>query len=306
MVEYLSRIYKNSAFRDSYPRSSKIVAVRDVLFWRRHHKEVYKRTRSFFNNITQNEIIDYELDSSTTFHPGLRKYWPGLGSGGVYSDSDEEIVRELRQLGMNESVRNVVDLGCGGGRLLKRLGIECPEATLTGTSIFHFSPDELKNLSEANITPCYCTAHKVELANNSQDIVVSSEVIEHLRYPEEMVREIARILKPGGIYCVTAPSINANMYCKNPLSYLTVAIGTLFPKILPPFHDLYAPMTPLKLVHYGFERQVFKSMFLKHSLQVNVKTTRFTALKKFGLGQLAARLPVFKNMGGLCMAVGRK
>lgn len=41
---------------------------------------------------------------------------------------------------------------------------------------------------------------------NSFEIVISSEVIEHTDSPEKAVHEMARILKPGGIMIVTCPN----------------------------------------------------------------------------------------------------
>lgn len=42
--------------------------------------------------------------------------------------------------------------------------------------------------------------------NDSFDLVVSCEVLEHVGQPEQMIREISRILKPGGIAILTFPS----------------------------------------------------------------------------------------------------
>ncbi len=45
-----------------------------------------------------------------------------------------------------------------------------------------------------------------EVKDGSIDVVVSGQALEHIEFPWETVREIARILKPGGIACLIAPS----------------------------------------------------------------------------------------------------
>ncbi|HEY4482970.1 MAG TPA: class I SAM-dependent methyltransferase [Candidatus Paceibacterota bacterium] len=42
-------------------------------------------------------------------------------------------------------------------------------------------------------------------ADSSFDTIVSTQVLEHVDDPEQMVREIARLLKPGGYVLVSAP-----------------------------------------------------------------------------------------------------
>lgn len=44
------------------------------------------------------------------------------------------------------------------------------------------------------------------LKSNTYDVVVSGQAFEHIEYPWVTMVEIARVLKPGGIVCVIAPS----------------------------------------------------------------------------------------------------
>lgn len=45
-----------------------------------------------------------------------------------------------------------------------------------------------------------------ELRANSYDVVVSGQALEHVEYPWLTVLEIARVMKPGGLCCLIAPS----------------------------------------------------------------------------------------------------
>src|SRR3972149_3660834 len=43
--------------------------------------------------------------------------------------------------------------------------------------------------------------------NNSYDVVISGQTIEHVEYPWEWFKELARVLKKGGLACLVAPSV---------------------------------------------------------------------------------------------------
>ncbi len=305
-LEVLAGFVANPALRQPrQPGNPAVRMAREHVFWREHQREVWRRTRPFFESITQEGILEDEL-RCTPFYNALRAAYPMAEESGAFSESDEELVAALRVRPLPASPPSIVDLGCGAGRLLRRLHQEYPGATLVGTSIFQFTPEQTEGLRSHGIRPLYCTANRVELPDASQDLVVSTEVIEHLRHPEDMVREIARILKPGGVFCVTAPSKASYLFNPNPTTYLATALSAVVPSALPPFHDLYAPMTPVRLVHYGFAVDEFERLFRRHFPHVEVRTTRFTSLRKFRLEGAAPRLPLLRKMGGLCMALGRK
>lgn len=51
-------------------------------------------------------------------------------------------------------------------------------------------------------------AHDLHMvADNTVDLVISISTLEHVRYPNKVVSEIYRILKPGGIFYVSVPFI---------------------------------------------------------------------------------------------------
>jgi 2-polyprenyl-3-methyl-5-hydroxy-6-metoxy-1,4-benzoquinol methylase len=50
-------------------------------------------------------------------------------------------------------------------------------------------------------------AHTLEnIPDNSMDVIISMETIEHLTKPEQFIKQVKRILKPNGIFAVSTPN----------------------------------------------------------------------------------------------------
>jgi SAM-dependent methyltransferase len=109
--------------------------------------------------------------------------------------------------------KDVLDLGCGyGGRTVHygELGAGYvagnevrPEAVEEGAEFARF-----KNLN--NVEFFLAPAEKLPFADDRFDIVLSSDVFEHVENFEQSLRESLRVLKPGGtLYAVFPPFYNA-------------------------------------------------------------------------------------------------
>lgn len=98
----------------------------------------------------------------------------------------------------------VLDLGCGNGslsNLIAKQGYEVVgvEDSESGVKFARLSFPEC-HFIQASIYELPCA----EL-ENSFDFVISSEVIEHLIYPRELVRAAKKCLKPNGRLMLTTP-----------------------------------------------------------------------------------------------------
>lgn len=92
----------------------------------------------------------------------------------------------------------VVDLGAGHGGSFDRVRRRFPKVHWVGVDI-EDSP-EVRGRSR---TDCeFRTYNGVDLPfpDNSIDLIYSRQVFEHVRYPEKLLRDIARILRPGGSF----------------------------------------------------------------------------------------------------------
>jgi SAM-dependent methyltransferase len=295
--------YEDYSLLRSWPprRGAGLRRAKEFLFHGRLHREISRRTRAFFESIVQEDIVASE-QGALPLYRAMWEFMPSLGEEAL--DSDEEVVRRLYRLGLtSDREPAILDIGCSHGRLLQRIAKDFPKAKLTGAELAEWYHAQL---IERGITPIRSHAGDLALDDASQDVVVSTDVIEHLRHPVEMVREIHRVLKPGGIFCIGGPAANANYYNLNPFTYLWIAAGNVFEPLLPPFHNLYAPLTPLKIVHYGFSRHQLRALFQPFFASVKVEMSRYYSLKKFGLARVAPHLPVLRGMGQYCLAFGRK
>ena len=99
-------------------------------------------------------------------------------------------MRELYDARPDETV---VEIGCGEGELLSRLGAWRPARR-------HFGFDVSREILEQarrhpGITVALQSAEALALADRSADVVIASEVLEHLTDPEAALREIARVAR---------------------------------------------------------------------------------------------------------------
>ena len=116
----------------------------------------------------------------------------------------------LLQLGIPEG--RGLDLGCGDGKLTALILERSGPRRLVGSD---FDPMEtqaavLSGLYEAvHIAPGDCIPEK----DNSFDFVISNSVLEHIPELEPVLREVARVLRPGGrfLFTVPGPGFHANL-----------------------------------------------------------------------------------------------
>ena len=106
--------------------------------------------------------------------------------------------------------KKVLDIGCGDGVLVYLLAKA--GAVVTGVDNeehgLRFAEENLKARNEkGDLSYAFVntSAYTLPFEANSFDLVVSSEVIEHVQEPERMVREATRVLKVGGKLILTTP-----------------------------------------------------------------------------------------------------
>lgn len=95
----------------------------------------------------------------------------------------------------------VLDIGCGIGILLDRLRKE-KSCKVFGIDI---SAEAIRALKNNNIDGIVAMVPPVPLPSNSFDIVIASELFEHVAKPRALLKEMIRIAKAKGIIIITVP-----------------------------------------------------------------------------------------------------
>lgn len=125
--------------------------------------------------------------------------------------------------------KTVLDLGCRTGAVTQHF--------LPGNHVVGVDVDEaaLARAAERGITPVWADVEEpLPLDDDSFDVVVAGEILEHVRFPDRVVAEVARLLRPDGVLVGSVP----NAYrLKNRLAFLAGR---------PPEHDpthlrMYSP-----------------------------------------------------------------
>ena len=100
----------------------------------------------------------------------------------------------------------LLDIGCSTGFLLNEAQKRGWE--VAGVELSEWAAEYAKKNFHLNI---YNTnLEKAGIPENSYDVVVMQDTIEHLLNPRGVLEEINRILKPGGILYVNTPDIESN------------------------------------------------------------------------------------------------
>jgi SAM-dependent methyltransferase len=105
---------------------------------------------------------------------------------------------------------SVADLGCGSGVILSEILMMKPLWTGHGLDIsreaIHYARRLAAHKGVADRTSFRAgNVTHLHYADESLDLIVASEIIEHMPEPELVVGEIARVLKPGGQLILTMP-----------------------------------------------------------------------------------------------------
>lgn len=102
----------------------------------------------------------------------------------------------------------IIDLGCGDGSALAIAAERNPAHRFAGID---WSGDALRQAQAAGLTVVRASVSggSLPVADGAADVVIMSELIEHLVDPDGAVAEARRILRPGGSLLLSTPNLAA-------------------------------------------------------------------------------------------------
>jgi SAM-dependent methyltransferase len=102
----------------------------------------------------------------------------------------------------------IVDLGCGDGSALAVAAEHNPAHRFAGID---WSGDALRRAQALGLTVVRAgvAGASLPVADGAADVVIMSELIEHLVDPDGAVAEVRRVLRPGGSLLLSTPNLAA-------------------------------------------------------------------------------------------------
>lgn len=130
----------------------------------------------------------------------------------VYNEQDrpltaypDRLARHLFETYSIQPGQALLDIGCGRGEFLRGF-IRCG---VRGYGVDNSRAAE-KYCPEAELRTADLENAGIPYEDNFFDVVYSKSVIEHFYYPERLVREMFRVLKPGGLAITLCPDWEFN------------------------------------------------------------------------------------------------
>jgi SAM-dependent methyltransferase len=98
----------------------------------------------------------------------------------------------------------VLDVGCGAGSVAKAVKHERPDLEVFGCDLSE-SALALALAEPQGVHFRQATAERLPFGDGEFDLVWIFDVLEHVEEPEQVLREVARVLKPGGRFHIVLP-----------------------------------------------------------------------------------------------------
>lgn len=146
-----------------------------------------------------------------------------------------------RLIGKNDQPAIALDVGCGTGLITRYL----PARRVVGLDINRWNLDRVKRWMP-NSDFILCDVEHLPIRNESADLAVCTEVLEHLSRPESALAEVSRVLRDNGRLVGSVPS-------KSPIWSLRSILSVTHPKS-EPFHHNYRRSELAELVAKFFTR----------------------------------------------------
>ena len=140
-----------------------------------------------------------------------------LAAPSLYAEPYSKLYRLKRRLTYRDILKHVgsalygntnvtvLEVGTGSGFLMQILEEKYPKANLHG---IEFDP-RLVQLTRSKVKRAVIVEGNAETFKMERqfDVIVSSQVIEHLFHPQEMLKCVFAHLKPGGKFVMTTPNL---------------------------------------------------------------------------------------------------
>jgi ubiquinone/menaquinone biosynthesis C-methylase UbiE len=105
---------------------------------------------------------------------------------------------ECERIMSKKKILKVLDLGCGKGDSQHFFKSKDPQIKWTGLDIESSPEVNAREKIDENILS-YDGIH-IPLNSDSIDLIICNQVLEHVREPEVLLKDVSRVIKPGGYF----------------------------------------------------------------------------------------------------------
>ena len=163
-----------------------------------------------------------------------------------YTDAADQVLSFISASGLGIGGREVADVGSGDGIIDLALATRGLPSRLVGFDVTPTDVDELRRAAQAagvegvpaNLSFAESGVDSIPAADESFDAVVTWSVFEHVSEPLAMLKEIRRILRPGGfLFLQLWP-----FYYSDHGGHLWLTHGGGFPHLLSPNDEIIASL----------------------------------------------------------------
>lgn len=142
------------------------------------------------------------------------KKWSRVYDGVIFRFYFNPLYRHIihsiaqRRAGVLRSGGSMLDIACGSAEVLKRLAGNFPSAKFAGIDLTAEMVMKAKEKTRdfSNIAIAIGNAAQLPFPDSSFDVVLISEALHHIFEPEQMVREVQRVLKKDGLFLLVDPA----------------------------------------------------------------------------------------------------
>ncbi len=109
----------------------------------------------------------------------------------------------IKNLLNKKKIKKIIDLGCGDGGIINAISKKYKDKKITGVDI---SPRRIKTLKQKFPKyDFYCKdVCSTKLKKSSFDLIICTQVIEHIENDKKLLKEIYRILKKNGYLYISS------------------------------------------------------------------------------------------------------
>src|SRR6202035_2316904 len=108
----------------------------------------------------------------------------------------------LRRAGLTAALTRVLEIGCGKGAILgelKKAGHEVTGIDIDAAALAYC------RAPHADLAVSVASGDSLPFSDHSFDAVLSFDVFEHIRDSDRHLKEVRRVLRPGGCYFLQTP-----------------------------------------------------------------------------------------------------